>query len=239
MQKQEYLSLLDEITNSHSNMEFSTESPQNYETKCCCVLVLDVSSSMAGAPIEALNKSIHEFYNEISSDPTTANRLEISIVEFSSTVKTLVDPSLVEDFTMPTLITKGTTALVDGVKEGIEIVKSRKAWYRKTGQPYYRPWIILITDGEPDKGQDLPSLSIEIKQLVSKKELFFLALGVQGANMSKLAQLSDIPPAELQGLKFSAFFEWLSASMIQVTNSKDDEKIDLPNPASWMKGFTV
>jgi uncharacterized protein YegL len=221
-------------------MEFSTESPQNYEQKCCCVLVLDVSSSMSGSAIEELNKGIQEFYNDISQDSTTANRLEVSVVEFASTVKTLIDPSLVDNFTMPTLVTKGSTALVDGVREGIEIVKSRKQWYKKTGQPYYRPWVILITDGEPDSGQDIVGLSIEIKQSIAKNEFFFLTLGVQGANMSKLSQISDNPPpAMLMGLKFGKFFEWLSASMIQVTNSKEGEQTNLPNPAAWMKGFTV
>jgi uncharacterized protein YegL len=224
-------------------MDFSTESPQNYEQKCCCVLVLDVSGSMAGNPINELNKGIQEFYNDIQQDSTTANRLEVAVVEFASSVKTLVDPSLAEHFTMPILTAKDTTALVDGVREGIQIVRSRKDWYKQTGQPYYRPWVILITDGEPDGDQDLNGLSVEVKEAVLRKEFFFFAIGVQGANMSKLTQISDpgMPPAMLQGLKFSEFFRWLSASLGSggVTGSKDGDQINLPNPANWMGGFIV
>jgi uncharacterized protein YegL len=222
-------------------MNFSAESPQNFEQKCCCVLVLDTSSSMAGNPIEELNKGIETFYEDIKLDSTTANRLEVGIVEFSTSVKTLVDPSLAQNFLMPKLTVKGSTALVDGVREGIKIIRSRKDWYKNTGQPYYRPWIILITDGEPDSNQDINGLSIEIKDAMDKKEFFFFALGVQGANMVKLNQISDssMPPAQLQGLRFGEFFRWLSASMTQVTHSKDGDKIDLPNPASWMTGFKV
>lgn len=222
-------------------MEFSTESPENYEQKCCCVLVLDVSSSMAGNSIDQLNLSIQSFHEDIQKDSTTANRLEVAVVEFSSTVSTLVDPSLAENFKMPILTTKGSTALVDGVREGIRIVQSRKVWYKQTGQPYYRPWVILITDGEPDSGQDVTGLSKEIQKGVAARDFFFFALGVQRANMTTLSRISDpgFPPAPLDGLKFGEFFDWLSASLTGAVNSKDGDKLDLPSPASWMKGFTV
>lgn len=220
---------------------FTTESPENYQQKCCCALVLDVSSSMEGAPIIELNEGLQDFYRDIQTDSTTADRLEIAVIEFSDSIRTLVDPSLASNFTMPSLTTKGTTKLVDGVREGISVIRSRKAWYKQTGQPYYRPWIILITDGAPDSGQDINGLAAEIRDAVSKKEFFFFALGVQGADMNMLANISDVsmPAAKLQGLKFSNFFRWLSASMTTVTNSKEGDKVNLPDPADWMKGFSV
>lgn len=222
-------------------MSFVAESPVNYEQKCCCVLVLDVSGSMAGNPIDELNAGLKEFYQDISEDSTTANRLEVGIVEFCDTVQTLVDPNLVHNFTMPTLTTKGTTALVDGVREGIRIVRDRKTWYKQTGQPYYRPWVILMTDGVPDGNQDIQGLSNEIKDAVYRKDFFFFALGVQGASMDILNKISDssMPPAMLQGLKFSSFFRWLSASMQAVANSKEGQTVNMADPTAWMKGLTA
>jgi uncharacterized protein YegL len=221
--------------------KFVTGSPENYQQKCCCALVLDVSGSMDGAAIKELNDGLQEFYRDIQTDSTTADRLEVAIIEFCDTVTTLVDPSLASNFTMPILTTKGTTKLVDGVREGINIVQTRKAWYKQTGQLYYRPWIILITDGAPDHGQDVNSLAAEIKDGVSKKDFNFFAIGVQGADMTMLGNISDqsMPPAQLKGLQFSQFFKWLSASMTTITNSKDGDKTNLPNPAGWMNGFTV
>ena len=226
--------------------DFTTESPENYQQKCCCALVLDVSGSMSepksDPPISELNQGLQDFYQDIiTNDQTTADRLEIAVIEFSDSIKTLIDPSLASNFVMPTLTTKGTTKLVDGVREGMNVVRSRKAWYKQTGQPYYRPWIILITDGAPDPGQDVNGLAAEIRDGVSKKDFFFFAIGVQGADMNMLTSISDssMPPAKLQGLKFSEFFKWLSASMTTVTNSKDGDKVNLPNPAGWMTGFSV
>jgi uncharacterized protein YegL len=223
------------------SQDFKTESPENYEQKCCCVLVLDISLSMTGGPISELNEGLKSFYRDIQTDSTTSNRLEVSIVTFNDTVITLVQPSLVSKFTLPMLVASGGTKLVDGVAEGIRITRARKTWYKQTGQPYYRPWIILMTDADPDNTQDLTGLGTEIKQAMANKDFFFLAIGVQGADMGKLKAIADpsMPPMKLQGLKFSEFFRWLSASMTTVTNSKDGSKINLPNPAEWMVGFTI
>ncbi|ERM83063.1 hypothetical protein P872_06205 [Rhodonellum psychrophilum GCM71 = DSM 17998] len=222
-------------------MSFNVETPENFEQKCLCVLVLDVSGSMSGEPINQLNKGIKTFHKEILDDSTSRNRLEVCVIEFASDVNVLVEPSLVENFTMPNLITKGSTKLVDGVKEAIQKVSERKTWYKNTSQKYYRPWIILMTDGAPDSDQDVNGLASEIKQGVANKSFFFFSVGVQGANMEVLKRISspDMEPALLEGLKFSDFFKWLSASMTTVTSSKDGDMVNMPSPASWMKGFKI
>jgi uncharacterized protein YegL len=220
---------------------FSAESPDNFEQKSICCFVVDVSGSMSGQPIDSLNQGLQEFHHQITNDTTTSNRLEVAIVEFGSVATTIQQPALVENFIMPTLVTKGSTALVDGVREGIQLVKSRKAWYKSTGQPYLRPWIILITDGAPDSGQDVNGLAQEIRAAANTKDFVFLALGVQGADMTMLNQIAspDMPPALLQGLKFADFFKWVSASMSVVASSKDGDKVNLPSPQSWMTGFKI
>jgi uncharacterized protein YegL len=222
-------------------MEFNVETPENYEQKCLCVLVLDVSSSMDGQPIMQLNRGIQSFHQDVVSNSTTANRLEICVIEFSSTVEVLIEPALVENFKMPTLKTKGTTAMVDGVRAGIKKVDERKNWYKQTNQKYYRPWIILMTDGVPDSNQDVNGLAEEIRNGVSNRSFFFFAVGVQGARMDILQRLSspDMPPAMLEGLKFGDFFKWLSASMTTVTNSKDGDTVKMPDPGSWMKALKI
>lgn len=227
--------------------DFSAESPNNYEQKCLCVLVLDVSGSMSGPPIDELNQGLKDFHQQVKIDSTAANRLEICILAFSSYVECLVEPSLVENFTVPTLMAKGSTKMGDAMKEAITKVETRKEWYKQTGQPYYRPWIILITDGEPDSDQDIEELAREIHlatsddQVNGRKFLFF-AVGVQRANMDILQKISSpaMPPQPMKGLKFKEFFRWLSASMTTITSSKEGEHVNLKNHAAdWMDGFKV
>ena len=200
--------------------DFSAEAAENYEQKCLCVLVLDVSGSMRGTPIEELNKGLKDFYEEISSDVTTSQRLEISIITFSNTVITLQEPALVENITMPTLTASGSTEMVNAINYAIDMVDARKKWYKETNQNYYRPWIILMTDGEPDDDQDVAGLAQRIQNDTRNKRYAFLPIGVEGANMAVLDQIKgNIPAMKLQGTKFSSFFKWLSASMGTIVTS--------------------
>lgn len=221
--------------------DFTGESAENYEQKCLCVLVLDVSGSMRGKPIAELNQGLKDFYQEISADETTKQRLEIALIEFNSTVKNTLSPALVDNFTMPELEANGSTAMVDAVNAAIDLVADRKAWYKETNQNYYRPWIILMTDGEPDSDQDINALAQRIQNDTAQKRYAFMPIGVEGANMKILDQIKgNIPPMKLQGTKFSAFFKWLSASMGTVVTAEEGQKVDITEGASdWMSAFEI
>jgi uncharacterized protein YegL len=215
--------------------DFIAESPENFEQKCLCVLVLDTSGSMVGEPIQELNKGIEQFYFQVMKDETAAERLEVCLITFESKVKCIQEPALLRNFKMPTLEAQGSTQLVNGVKEAILKVQNRKNWYRKTGQPYYRPFIFLITDGEPDADQNLEELMFEVNEGVNERKFLFFPIGVQEANMEKLKSIAhpSAPPMRLRGLKFVEFFQWLSNSVGIITKSKADDLIHLPDTTAW------
>ena len=214
---------------------FYGESPANYEQKCLCVLVLDTSGSMQGEPIHKLNTGLLTFADEVQADFRASISLEISIITFSSKVECIQEPALIGNIEMPALLAGGTTRLVDAVRTAMQKVEARKQWYKDTGQPYYRPFIILITDGEPDRNQDMKGLSYEIKSSVEGKKFSFYALGVKGYNHAKLANIcpTNTPPMPLSGYKFANFFKWLSNSISIINQSKEGEKIDLPPISGW------
>ncbi|EJF54443.1 uncharacterized protein SapgrDRAFT_2788 [Saprospira grandis DSM 2844] len=214
---------------------FQGETPDNYEQKCLCTLVLDTSGSMGGEPIRELNRGLQEFYAAIEEDLIAANRLEVSVVTFGSRINTLQEPSLIEGFDMPTLGVSGTTRLVDAVREAMRKTEERKQWYKETGQPYYRPIVVLITDGEPDRDQDVNGLSSEIREAVEGKRFTFFGLGVKGYNHATLQRICPptAPPMPLAGYKFSEFFKWLSNSIGIITKSKEGETIELPPISDW------
>lgn len=243
--------------------DFSAESAVNYEQKCLCVLVLDVSGSMSTivggsykstgrqemvdgklydiveggvTRLDGLNAGLQEFYNEIYQDDNTSQHLEVALIAFDDNVRTLQSPALVENFTMPTLTAGGNTALVDAMMSAIDLVESRKQWYKSTGQPYFRPWIILMTDGEPNANQDIQSLARRIKSDTAGKKYVFLPVGVTGANMDILRSIEGegngrIPAMPLDDAKFSKFFKWLSSSMDTVVGSPGGSNDD----PDWMR----
>lgn len=214
---------------------FEGESPENYEQKCLCVVVADVSGSMQGEPLAELNRGLHEFQRCILDDFIASQRLEVSVVAFGSHIKVVQEPSLVSNFRMPTLYCEGSTRLVNAVRKAMTMVEDRKNWYRSTGQNYYRPFIVLITDGEPDSDQDVQGLSLEIRSAVDGKKFTFWALGAPGYNHNKLAQICPLnaPPMPLVGNRFSEFFTWLSNSISVVAKSKEGDMLALPPTSGW------
>ena len=209
---------------------------ENYEQKSLCVFVLDISRTMRGKRIEELNNSLQSFYNVISSDETTSQRLELATVTFGDSVNVLQSPSLITDTQFPELIaTDNDAVLVDAVEEAINIVNNRKKWYKITGQPYYRPWIILITGDEPNEGQDVSALANKIKKDTSEKKYVFLPIGVDNANMQVLQSIQgQIPAMMLKDAKFETFFRWFSNSMSPVVESNRNENWD-----DWDEIFPV
>ena len=248
--------------------DFFGESAENYEQKCLCVLVLDISGSMNEiiddsnvvdtgrqvfvdgktynvvqggiSKLDNLNEGLKSFYDEIYNDETTSQRLEIAIVTFNDQVQCIQSPSLITNMDMPTLLADGDTALVDAMNEAIDLVADRKSWYKSTNQTYYRPWIILMTDGEPNQGQDVSTLAARIKKDCNDKRYAFLPIGVDNANMAILQQLQgNIPAMKLKGTKFSSFFKWLSASMGTVVTAEEGQTVDLHNGADWMEALSI
>jgi len=213
---------------------FEGQSPDNYEQKCLCVLVLDVSGSMSGEPINELNKGLQQFQKAVLDDFTASQRLEVSIVTFGSSVNCILEPSMVDSFQMPELKVGGTTKLVDGVRLAIDWIENRKKWYKETGQNYYRPMIVLITDGEPDRGQDIEGLSAEVSENIKNKKFIFYSIGVKGYNHDKLTKICSTPsPLPLDGYNFRKFFEWLSNSIGIISNSQEGETLELPPVSEW------
>lgn len=228
--------------------QISVGTPENYEEKTLCVLVLDRSSSMRDEPIRQLNQGLISFYDDIENDIKLSNSLEVAIIAFDSGVDIVQPPDLIYNFQMPILSAGGSTSLNGAAREAIELVEERKDYYKQSGQSYKRPWIILITDGAPTDG-NVSSLSNEIEQDTKNKKYVFLPIGVDGADMSVLTKIAgysesdgqwvQMIPLLLKSANFSEFFQWLSASMDIINSSSEGDKVNLPSPSNWMQGFSI
>jgi len=205
----------------------------NYQQKCPVVFVLDVSGSMIDKPINELNKGLQAFEQESQNDIIASQRLDIAIVSFGSQARIEHDFALISNYGMPVLSINGSTNLEEGMRKGMTILEDRKKWYRDSKQTFYRPYIILITDGAPDQDPNSTGLVSEIKSAVNSNKFNFWPIGVEGANMNLLNQMASpevegsLPALKLNGLKFVELFKWLSDSFTKVSNSKDGEHIDI------------
>ena len=190
-------------------------------------LVLDVSGSMSGAPIDELNKGVKLFFDAIKADEVAQYAAEICVVTFGSSVEKVLDFMSVERQFVPTLNTSGSTPMGAGVTMGLDLLEARKEDYKRAGVDYYQPWMVVMTDGEPT--DDTTGAAVRISSLVAAKKLtvFPIAIG-DSANLTMLGKLSPTrPPLRLQGLNFKEFFTWLSRSVSRVSQSMPGESVEL------------
>jgi len=210
------------------------EFAENPEPRCACVLLLDTSGSMQGEAITALNAGLVTFKNTLMKDPLAARRVEIAIVSFNSEVKIVQDFVTVDQFEPPSLAAAGQTFMGTAIVKALDMVQARKAVYRQNGIAYYRPWVFMITDGEPQGEPEhiIQQAAQRIKDDEASKHVAFFAVGVEKANMEQLKTMVVRAPVKLVGLNFVEMFVWLSKSMEAVSQSRMGEQLALP-PPGW------
>lgn len=202
----------------------------NPEPRCPCVLLLDTSVSMGGMPMQQLNEGVRTFRQELLQDPLATKRVEVAVVTFGP-VTIESDFHTVPNFHPRELDTTGDTPMGAAITMGIDMVARRKKEYKEHGISYYKPWIILITDGAPT--DDWAQAARLIRQGEDAKSFAFFAIGVEGASMDILKQISTRAPLKLKGLMFREFFMWLSASMKMVSAKSPGSAVNLLPPSGW------
>lgn len=206
----------------------SNDFAENPEPRVPCVLLLDVSGSMAGNPIKELNDGLTLYKDEVMADGLAAKRVEIAIVTFGGAVETKVCFTTAPGFVPPTLEASGATPMGEAILRGVEMVTARKAEYRANGISFYRPWIFMITDGGPT--DEWQSAATKVREGETAKNFAFFAVGTDGANFDTLSKISPREPLHLKGLRFRDLFKWLSNSQSSVSRSTPGQDVPLVNP---------
>jgi uncharacterized protein YegL len=207
---------------------------------------------MQGRRIAELNSGLRAFDAALKGDPLASLRVELSVITFGGKVRALdgraagggeipfdADKAFVtvDAFHPPELLASGDTPMGEAVRKGLGLIRERKAVYKQHGIDYFRPWLFLITDGHPtDKGWETGA--DEARDEESRRGVSIFAVGVEGADMKKLARFSDLrEPLKLKGLAFQELFQWLSKSLSAVSQSRPGDQTPLP-PVGWAEADT-
>ena len=187
---------------------------------------------MKGVRIDSLNEGLRAFHKSLLEDDLAQLRVDVTVLTFSGNVTTVQDFINASNFQPPKLkVSSGGTSMGAGITKAVQTIADRKKSYKSEGIDYYRPWIFMITDGEPT--DEVSQATRLIAEGEENKSFIFFAVGVEDADMDKLSQISVRSPLKLKGTNFKDMFNWLSTSMAAVSQSQLGEKVRLPSVDDW------
>jgi uncharacterized protein YegL len=116
-------------------------------------LLIDVSVSMAGGPIEALNECLPELKREMATNHMVGEIARIGITTFSDHAEQLVPLCDLASVNVPAVDVQGGTNFAEafrGVRAAIEQGMGALA----KGTPVFRPVVFFMSDGEHQARED-------------------------------------------------------------------------------------
>ena len=207
---------------------------ENTSQRLPCALVLDGSGSMAGAPIDELNAGLRLLEQELKNDDVASQRVQLLVIRFgdNNEVTVLSDWKDAMDFQAPQIHADGVSPLGAAVTVALNKIEEQKERYRKNGIGYNRPWLFLLTDGEPTDA-DWEQDAARCRNAEQAGKVVFFGIGVGPANLEKLERFSSRKPMQLQGLKFRELFVWLSRSAQTTSKAARGSDVQLSAPTDW------
>lgn len=196
-------------------------------------LVLDVSGSMTGEPIEAVRNGIQMLVSGLRGEPQALETAYLSVITFESVAKQVVPLTDLISFQEPQIQAGGATSLGEALELLANKLDSEIVTATTEEKGDWKPLVFIMTDGQPTdnwkKGADA---------LKQRKAVVVACAAGFDADTNVLKQITE-SVVELKSANQSdiaAFFKWVTQSVTQQsqkvdTGGEQDDNIgELPPP---------
>jgi uncharacterized protein YegL len=116
-------------------------------------LLVDVSASMAGGPIEALNQALPALQAEMRSNPLVGEIARVALVTFSDDARVQIPLADLAYTQLPEVLVEGGTNFAAAFRGLRQAIDQGMASLPK-GTPVYRPVVFFMSDGEHNASED-------------------------------------------------------------------------------------
>lgn len=198
--------------------------------------VMDIVSG-GESRIDDVNIGIREFYNSIIDDDMAIDIVELSVVCFDEDARCEIDFIGMDKQTGLSdikLKTQGDeTQLGKGVKLALQKLDERINEYQRSGVRYYRPWLVIMTDGEATRNNSNMVINDEIARETynreQNKQLVVFPICTEDTTGENLEKFSSRKPLKFDQAQFREFFRSLtnSAKTIATDSTPGAEDIDI------------
>ena len=200
------------------------------------LLVLDTSSSMEySGRIQAMRRGLAKLHEMLNSDDVARVTAEIAVLTFDSEIKLVHDFALPPAFAVPEFVGRGQTFMGRAIIEGLDIIEQRKKYLREAGNPYLRPIMMLLTDGNPEGEPPgvLEQATAKIRDHQAKRRLRVWPICVgEDIDPRQLSTITGTDALRLDETKWMELFIWVSSGLKSASRSTDDKGFGLA-PPSW------
>lgn len=198
---------------------------------CFCV---DTSGSMEAPTtngktrMQEVNEAFFSFISAMKENEDVAASADIAVVSFGGEAKIETNFQPIKNFSMDefSAVHRAYTPLGESIQVALKMLEVRKDKYKEKGMKYYQPWLVVITDGEPEGEGAVENMEIAIQQttdLEKENKLVVFNVGIgDDVNLEVLKRLSikRQEPITVKETDLKSLFEFLGASSQSVINDE-------------------
>ena len=170
--------------------------------------------------IDELNEAFSKFIITMKRNDEVAASADIAIITFGGQAKMLKTFTPVSKFETPDLEVnlRSLTPIGEAIQAGLKLLELRKEEYKKRGMEYYQPWLVVLTDGEPEGKNAVDEMNKAITQVVeleSQNKLVVFNIGIgNDVNLDIIQKLSKKreKPISVGETNLDEVFEFLGKS---------------------------
>lgn len=184
---------------------------ESTERRLPVYVLLDVSGSMQGDPIQAVNMGLQFLVEELLDDPKALEIAYVSLITFNREAKQLVPLTPVSDLKFPTLSASGSTCLGAALTLLSQCIEQEVRKPTAKFKADYKPLVFLLTDGQPTDSWEGPAQDLRARR---PAEIIACAAGADADEMmlrqitENVVNISSLNPSDL-----SDYFKFVSKSI--------------------------
>lgn len=199
---------------------------------CFC---LDVSGSMIAPTesgktrIEELNDAFSKFIMAMKANDDVVSSADIAMVTFGGTAKILQNFAPLSGIDTPLIEVnpRSLTPMGEAIQIALKLLEIRKQGYKSKGLKYFQPWLVVLTDGEPEGNNAIENMKQAISQTVeletnNKLVVFNIGIG-NDVNLDILKKLSvkRESPISVGETNLDELFAFLGSSSESIVSGGD------------------
>ncbi len=223
-----------------------------YNTASRIPICFCVDTTLEKNVLIEIEKSMMSMHSYMKDRDAVREGTEVAVVSFDNLSKVVFDYKCYDQFDGIELNNNHLGSdfgdVASGIINSIDLLSTRKKLYNAHGVEYYKPWLVIITDGKP-----IPKICRK-KTLAARKKLLALEkakkvtiINIYLNDDSISSNLTDITnkmkektgklskafePQIIRQNKIDNFFKWF-AKAIELTAVSDEIKLDFTGLTDW------